>query len=89
MLQILTHNLAPIVKLATCRLFAMDMTWTKQLSLLLSAKEVDKLDVKLRSLNVTGMDNLCLTYNMVFSTLKQEDTIMKLMVKIGSWAQVR
>ena len=77
-----------MVKLATCSMFSLDMTWTSQLSPLLGAREVDKLEAKLRSLNVTGLDRLHLTYNMFFSTHKQEETFGQLMVTIGSWAEV-
>ena len=77
-----------MVKLATCSMFSLDMTWTSQLSPLLGAREVDKLEAKLRSLNVTGLDRLHLTYSMFFSTHKKEEAFGQLMVTIGSWAEV-
>jgi hypothetical protein len=64
------------------------VTWTSQLSTLFGAREVDKLDTKLRSLNMTGLDTLHLTFDMFFPAHRQEKTLGDLVVKIGSWAKV-
>ena len=77
-----------LLKFNICSMFSLDMTWTIQLSPLLGAREVDKLDTKLRSLNVTGLDTLHLTYDMFFPAHQQEKALGDLVVKIGSWSKV-
>ena len=47
-------------------------------------REVQKLDSKLRSLNVTDLDSLHLTFDMFFPNHQQTDSV----VRIGSWAKV-
>ena len=56
--EILTHNLPVVMMLKTCSFFHPRLEWTNQLSPLLGVGEVEKLDVKLRSLNVSG--NICI-----------------------------
>ena len=72
----------------TCSMFDKNITWTKQLSPLLGVREVEKLDSKLRSLNVTDLESLRLTFDMFFPNHQQMETLGDLVVRIGSWAKV-
>jgi hypothetical protein len=69
-------------------MFDKNITWTKQLSPLLGVKEVQKLDAKLRSRTVTGLDSLHLAFDMFFPAQHQENTVGDLVVRVGSWAEV-
>ena len=73
-----------LVVFIICSMFDKNITWTKQLSPLLGVREVQKLDAKLRSLNVTDLESLHLTFDMFFPNHQQEDTV----VWVGSWAKV-
>ena len=73
-----------LVVFVTCCMFDKNITWTKQLTPLLGVREVQKLDSKLRSLNVTDLDSLHLTFDMFFPNHQQTDSV----VRIGSWAKV-
>ena len=86
--QILGHNMGYLVVFVTCCMFDKNITWKKQLSSLLGVKEVEKLDAKLRSLTVTGLDSLHLTFDMFFPAQHQENTVGHLVVRVGSWAEV-
>jgi hypothetical protein len=87
-LQILEHNLGYLVVFIICSMFDKNITWTKQLSPLLGVREVQILDTKLRSLNVTDLDSLHLTFDMFFPRHQQEDTLGDMVVRVGSWAKV-
>ena len=82
------HNLGYLVVFIICSMFDKNITWTKQLSPLLGVREVQKMDAKLRSLNVTDLDSLCLTFNMFFPNHQQKETFGDFVVRIGSWAKV-
>ena len=73
-------------------MFPLHMQWTMQLSPLLGELEVEKLDTKLRSLNVTGIDNLHLDYTQFFpvqcSSDQDRERLLRLINNIGSWHQV-
>ena len=70
-------------------MFAPDITWTSQLSPILGAREVQKLDSKLKSLNVTGLDTLHLNIGMILPAQIQEEACLDdLVVRVGSWAKV-
>ena len=86
--KILGHNMGYLVVFVTCCMFDTNITWTKQLSPLLGVKEVQKLDAKLRSLTVTGLDSLQLTFDMFFPAQQQENILGDLVVSVGSWAKV-
>merc|ERR1719462_923368 len=64
--QILGQNMGVVMTLKTCSFFHPRLEWTSQLSPLLGVGEVDKLNVKLRSLNVSGLDRLKLSYKQFF-----------------------
>jgi len=93
---LLTSNLSLMTTLTTCSLFPGNLRWNNQLAPLLGEGEVEKLDTKLRSLNVLGLDQLHLDYNQFFSLTtdgigdsdkNQTDRFMKLVQYIGTWHQ--
>ena len=91
--QILQNNLPLVVTLSTCSMFSTNQLWTTQLSPLLGAGEVDKLNTKLRTLNVIGLDSLKMTYRQFFNmrtfgTEEEEIRFTQLVVDIGSWHNV-
>ena len=88
----MNSNLSLVTILTTCSMFPVHLQWTMQLSPLLGELEVEKLDTKLRSLNVTGIDNLHLDYGQFFTVQASEgesERLVKLINNIGSWQQVR
>ena len=91
--QILSHNIPLVVLLSTCSMFPTNMLWTTQLTPILGAGEVDKLNTKLKTLNVTGLDSMQMTYQQFFNTRtfnnKEEGArFTQLLAEIGSWHQV-
>merc|ERR1712130_958162 len=90
--QILGQNMGVVMTLKTCSFFHPRLEWTSQLSPLLGVGEVDKLNVKLRSLNVSGLDRLKLSYKQFFpspflQTEQAEIQFTELLTTIGSWPQ--
>ena len=91
--QILSHNVPLVVMLSTSSMFPTSMLWTTQLTPILGAGEVDKLNTKLRTLNVNGLDSLRMTYQQFFKTetfrtAEEEQRFSRLVEDIGSWHQV-
>jgi len=86
--QILSNNVPLVVILSTCSMFSTKMLWTTQLTPILGAQEVEKLNTKLRSLAVSGLDSLSMTYTQLFQT-QADDTEEKtrLVQYIGEWTQ--
>ena len=52
--ELLVNNLTILMRMKTCSFFSPSLNWKQQLSPLLGPDEVEKLDSKLRSLNMTG-----------------------------------
>ena len=91
--QILSHNIPLVVLLSTCSMFPTNMLWTAQLTPILGAGEVEKLNTKLKTLNVTGLDSLTMIYQQFFNTrtFNNEEEKMRfahLLTEIGSWHKV-
>ena len=91
--HILSHNVPMVVMLSTSSMFPTSMLWTTQLTPILGAGEVDKLNTKLRTLNVNGLDSLRMTYQQFFKTEtfrteEEEQRFSQLVEDIGSWHQV-
>ena len=91
--EILNNNLPLVVTLSTCSMFSTYQLWTTQLSPLLGAGEVDKLNTKLRTLNVAGLDTFKMMYRQFFNmrtfgTEEEEMRFTQLVGDIGSWHQV-
>jgi len=86
---ILTTNLPRLLELQLCSTFNPDLQWTEQLAPLLGQEETDKLDNKLRSLNVTDLDDLHLSYLQFFPSYQHRDKtrLLNLITEIGSWSQ--
>jgi len=89
---ILSHNIPLVVILFTSSMFSTSMVWTTQLAPLLGAGEVEKLNTKLRTLNVSGLDSLKITFNQFFTPYRviteEEDRRLSTLVEdIGSWHQ--
>jgi len=86
---ILTRNLPRLLELQLCSTFNPDLQWTEQLAPLLGQEETDKLDNKLRSLNVTDLDELHLSYLQFFPSYQHRDKarLLSLITEIGSWSQ--
>jgi len=90
--EILSKNIPILIKLKISTFFNPDLTWCKQLSGLLGTGEVEKLDRKLKSLQVEGLESLRLKYSQFFSspflhTEEAEQEFCKLLNKIGSWPE--
>jgi len=87
--QILSHNVPLVVILSTCSMFSTKMPWTTQLTPILGAEEVEKLNTKLRTLSVSGLDSLSLTYTQFFRTQEEEEDgrVTRLVEDIGCWQQ--
>ena len=50
----LEHNLMVVLKMQVCTVFNPLLTWREQLTPLLGQEEVDRLDIRLKQLNITG-----------------------------------
>jgi len=87
--QILSHNVPLVVILSTCSMFSTKMPWTTQLTPILGAEEVEKLNTKLRTLSVSGLDSLSMTYTQFFRTQEgeEEGRVATLVEDIGCWQQ--
>jgi len=86
--QILSHNVPLVVILTTCSMFSTKMPWTTQLTPILGAEEVEKLNTKLRTLSVSGLDSLSMTYTQFFRTQEEEEgRVARLVEDIGCWQQ--
>ena len=89
---LLGSNLSLVAVLTTAAMFPLHMQWTMQLAPLLGELEVEKLDTKLRSLNVTGIEHLHLDYTQFFTVQCSSDLdrerLLRLINNIGSWQQV-
>ena len=61
-----------------------------QVAILLGIEEVEKLDRKLKTLNVSGLDDLKIEYVHMFTspTITQSDSFLDTVRDIGSWPQV-
>ena len=64
-------------------MFSRHKTWTSQLTTLLGEAEVAKLGDKLRSLSVTGLDQVTLGLDMFFTDRSPAEA--ELVKCIGSW----
>ena len=82
-----------LMKMQICTFFNTDpdLTWREQLTPLIGLGEVDRLEVKLKGLNVTDLDYLQVPLNSLFPSppAHLEDQFDALLMDIGSWPQVR
>merc|ERR1719422_1597419 len=82
---ILTTNLPRLLELQLCSTFNPDLQWTEQLSPLLGQEETDKLDNKLRSLNVTDLEGSQLVVQLVCLLLAEQRR--KLLSPLEVWVE--
>ena len=70
--------------------FQPDLVWRKQLLPLIGPVEVDKMDSKLKEMNMKGLDGLQVFYTSMFPSppSKLEAEFADLLRDIGSWPQV-
>ena len=94
--SLVSSNLGLVSTLLTAAMFPPNLLWPTQLAPLLGEGEVDKLNTKLRSLNVMGLDNMHLDFMQFFGlppSLNVGDESLerfqKLLREIGSWHQVK
>ena len=89
--QILQHNVPLLVELQICTFFNPDLLWREQLTTLIGQEEVEKLDKKLKSLNVDGLDDLRIEYSDMFCgrSITESEQMLDIVRDIGSWPQVQ
>jgi len=87
--EILTQNIPFLVELQICTFFNPDLMWREQFIPLMGREEVDKLDKKLKSLNVAGLDDLQVQWRHMFSQPHLDTTVnlQDAVKEVGSWAQ--
>lgn len=87
--EILTQNIPYIVEMQICNIFNPDLMWREQFIPLMGQEEVDKLDRKLKSLNVTNLDDLQVQYSLMFSqpSLQHTRQLTEVVKEVGGWAQ--
>ena len=79
-----------LLLLSLLLLFCLDLLWREQLTTLIGQEEVEKLDRKLKSLNVDGLDDLRIEYSDMFCSrsVQESDQLLDIVRDIGSWPQV-
>ena len=88
--QILEKNIPLLVELQICTFFNPDLLWREQLTTLIGQEEVEKLDRKLKSLSVDGLDDLRIEYSDMFCSrpVQESEPLLDIVRDIGSWPQV-
>jgi len=87
--EILEKNIPLLVELQICTFFNPDLLWREQLTTLIGQEEVEKLDRKLKSLSVDGLDDLRIEYSDMFCSRPVQDSepLLDIVRDIGSWPQ--
>jgi len=90
--ELLRNNLNIVMRMKICSFFNPAFSWVDQLAPLLGAGEVDKLNAKLRSLNVTGLEALRLSYTQLFPLActpgtEAEQDFFNLLNNVSSWGE--
>jgi len=78
--MLLHQNIPILVEMQICTFFNPDLMWTDQITPLIGRDEVSKLERKLRSLNVTGLDDVRLDFDQ-FTTAFSTDKYVKELVR--------
>ena len=78
------------MELQICTFFNPDLLWREQLTTLIGQEEVEKLDRKLKSLSVDGLDDLRIHYSDMFCSRPEQELepLLDIVRDIGSWPQV-
>jgi len=82
--KLLHHNIPILVEMQICTFFNPSLPWTQQITPLLGGEEVIRLQRKLRSLNVTGLDNIQLHYDQFSTVVSSSDKYMQDTVRLLS-----
>ena len=77
----MSRNVTYVATLSLCSMFSDQKIWTSQLSSLLGHVEVSVFENKLRSLNVTGLDEFRLSIDMFFG--EQEEEVADIVRSVG------
>jgi len=87
--ELLENNVPLLVELQICTFFNPDLLWREQLTTLIGQEEVEKLDRKLKSLSVEGLDDLRIEYSDMFCSRPVQDSepLLDIVRDIGSWPQ--
>merc|ERR1719474_2561662 len=87
--EILNQNIPFLVEMQICTFFNPDLMWREQFIPLMGREEVDKLDKKLKSLNVAGLDDLQVQWRHMFSQPHLDTTmnLQEVVKEVGGWAQ--
>merc|ERR1719430_823095 len=87
--EILTQNVPFVVEMQICTFFNPDLMWREQFIPLMGQEEVSKLDNKLKSLNVAGLDDLQVEYSHMFTQPHMQDTkqLQEVVKEVGGWVQ--
>lgn len=87
--EILTQNVPFVVEMQICTFFNPDLMWREQFIPLMGQEEVTKLDNKLKSLNVAGLDDLQVEYSHMFTQPHMQDTkqLQEVVKEVGGWVQ--
>ena len=82
-MQLLHENIPCVAQLYLSSMFSRHKNWTSQLSPLIGEAEVAKLGDKLRSLSVTGLEQVTLSLDMFFTDRTSAEA--EVVKSIGSW----
>merc|ERR1712106_279139 len=87
--EILTQNIPFLVEMQICTFFNPDLMWREQFIPLMGQEEVVKLDNKLKSLNVAGLDDLQVEYSHMFNQPDMQDSklLQEAVKEVGGWGQ--
>eukprot|EP00092_Neocalanus_flemingeri_P041907 GFUD01045641.1.p1 GENE.GFUD01045641.1~~GFUD01045641.1.p1 ORF type:complete len:476 (-),score=149.67 GFUD01045641.1:139-1566(-) len=87
--EILTQNIPYLVEMQICTIFHPSLVWREQLIPLMGLQEVDKLESKLKSLNIAGLDDLQVPYSHMFTQPQPPDIkqLQETVKEVGGWAQ--
>ena len=88
--QILHCNIPILMDMQICTFFHPDLFWKKQLTPLIGQDEVERMDSKLKELNVKGLDTLKVFYTSMFPSppYHMESKFADLLRDIGAWPTV-
>ena len=73
-----------------CTLFNPELSWREQLQPLIGRVEVQKLEMKLKEMNVTNLDSWHISYSLMFPnpSMNKMDHFTDLLRVIGAWPTV-
>ena len=84
--QLLDANVPYLIEFQVCSFFHPDMLWRDQLTHFIGKEEVERLDKKLKSLNVGGLDDHRIEYGQMFRY--STESIQEVVRDVASWSKV-